>query len=93
MEGREFEFKGMVINGFVMIAVILLLTVAFVFSFFMDEELGAAAYVIGIVGIVLTFFCGRELSSWSRTKPVPWSFSVPIRGRSGGPGFSGSIRS
>lgn len=56
MEGREFEFKGMVINGFVMIVVILLLTVAFVFSFFMDEELGAAAYVIGIVGIVLTCF-------------------------------------
>ena len=56
MEEREFEFKGMVINGFVMISVILILTVVFIFTFFMKEELGIAAYVIGIVGIVFTFF-------------------------------------
>ena len=56
MEGREFEFKGMVINGFLMIFIILLLTVLFVLSFFMKEELGVSAYVIGIVGIVFTFF-------------------------------------
>ena len=55
MEEREFEFKGMVINGFVMISVILILTVVFIFTFFMKEELGIAAYVIGI-GIVFTFF-------------------------------------
>ena len=56
MEGREFEFKGMVVNGFLMIFIILLLTVLFVLSFFMKEELGVSAYVIGIVGIVFTFF-------------------------------------
>lgn len=32
MEGREFEFKGMVVNGFLMIFIILLLTVLFVLS-------------------------------------------------------------
>ena len=34
MEEREFEFKGMVINGFVMISVILILTVVFIFTFY-----------------------------------------------------------
>lgn len=33
MEEREFEFKGMVISGFVMISVILILTVVFIFTF------------------------------------------------------------
>lgn len=56
MESKEFEFKGLVINGFAMVFVILLITVMSIVSFFMNDYMGAAAYVTGAVGLVLTLF-------------------------------------
>ncbi len=56
MENREFAFKSMVINGFVMIFIILAITALSVSCFFLEEYLGVAAYVLGAVGLVLTFF-------------------------------------
>lgn len=59
----------------------------------MREELGIAAYVIGIVGIVFTFFLWPGIIQLEPNEARAMVFSVLIRERSEEPGFSGLTRS
>lgn len=34
------------------------------------DVLGAMAYILGVVGLILTFLYGQESSSWNPMKPV-----------------------
>ena len=56
MKTQEFEFKGFVGNGFAFLFLNLILTALSVASFFLGDVLGAMAYILGVVGLVLTFF-------------------------------------
>lgn len=56
MKTQEFEFKGFVGNGFAFLFLNLILTALSVASFFFGDVLGAMAYILGVVGLVLTFF-------------------------------------
>lgn len=70
MKTQEFEFKGFVGNGFAFLFLNLILTALSVASFFLGDVLGAMAYILGVVGLVLTFLYGQESSSWNPMKPV-----------------------
>ena len=56
MKTQEFEFKGFVGNGFAFLFLNLILTALSVASFFFGDVLGAMAYILGVVGLILTFF-------------------------------------
>lgn len=64
MKTQEFEFKGFVGNGFAFLFLNLILTALSVASFFFGDVLGAMAYILGVVGLVLTFFI------WSGVKQL-----------------------
>ena len=55
MKTQEFEFKGFVGNGFAFLFLNLILTALSVASFFFGDVLGAMAYILGVVGLILTF--------------------------------------
>ena len=80
MKTQEFEFKGFVGNGFAFLFLNLILTALSVASFFFGDVLGAMAYILGVVGLVLTFFiwAGVKQLEPNEARAVSCNFAAPF---------------
>ena len=56
MNGKEIDFNGLKVNGFVMLILNLVLTAVGIASFFAYDKWGDCAVVTGVVLLVVTFF-------------------------------------
>lgn len=56
METKEFSFKGMTINGFLVLTVNLLLTLASIATIVISIILGNMWFIYGIIGLIATLF-------------------------------------
>lgn len=55
MEGHEFEFKGVILNGFLMLFLNLALTGGAIGLFFTFDSLGAVGIILGVIVLLVTF--------------------------------------
>ena len=75
METKEFIFKGMTVNGFLMLILNILITLASIAAIVLSITYENLWFIYGIIGIILSFFiwCGfimlEQLSSGTIREP------------------------